>query len=321
MTSADRLEMFDRCARAPFLARTWERRIMHPTAVLYRAIEDGLTYTGDEDCGTHAGDSVMTLAVNRGLDTPQSDLFGLANHLAALADFITWLLRPSGAPWSRPADVKVGQEPWESSVFLNEAGTRLKRVVLVDHWSDERELSEAHSWRSTGECAAYGMPMDQTILLIGSNRSGRRHGPFSKAWAHPVSKKIRMRKRDGKGFDGAWIPTFREDWDGSREGWLDAMTEDGVLEDAVFHVEVPIHDESKKIVRLAEKRLVEIKATERVPDPQPSQCDNPLSPCQFRSACWSFQPPSIQSGFIRKCDITLRPEPSAARQSPLPSQR
>jgi hypothetical protein len=107
-----------------------------------------------------------------------------------------------------------------------------------------------------------------------------------------------MRKRDGRGFDGAWIPTFREDWDGSREGWLDAMTEDSVLEDAVFHIEVDIHPESKKIVRLAEKRLAAIRETIECPLPQPSQCDG-ISPCQYRDSCWNFTMPSIQSGFVR----------------------
>ena len=105
MTSAEKLESADRCLRAPFLSRKWERRILHPTAALYRAIETGLTYSGEEDCGQVAGDALMTLAVDRGLDSPQADLFGLANHLAALADYITWLLRPSGFPWEQPADV------------------------------------------------------------------------------------------------------------------------------------------------------------------------------------------------------------------------
>jgi hypothetical protein len=299
MTSAEKLESADRCLRAPFLSRKWERRILHPTAALYRAIETGLTYSGEDDCGQVAADALMTLAVDRGLDSPQADLFGLANHLAALADYITWLLRPSGFPWERPADVRVGEESWESSVFLNEAGTRLKRFSLVDHWSDERELAEGHSWYSAGETSAYGMPMDVTVLLIGQNRAGRRHGPFSKAWTHPVSKSLRMRKRDGKGFDGAWKPVFREDTEFSREKWLDAMTADGVLEDAVFQVEVPVHMEAEKIRRLAEKKLASVRGLVVLPDPSPSQCDSPLSPCQFRGACWGFQSPSVQLGFVR----------------------
>ena len=297
MNSATFLEMHDRCARMPFLSQSWERRLLSPMAALYQAIEAGLSYDGHEDAGQFSGDTLMGLAVDRGLDTTQADLFGLANHLSAMADLITWLMTKDG-PWHRPENTKVGKEPWESSVFLNEAGTRLKRIVLVDHWSDEREISESHSWRSVGECAAYGMPMDQTILLIGSNRSGRRHGPFSKAWTHPVSKQLRMRKRNGTGFDGSWSPVFREEWEGSRDGWLDTMTDDGILEDAIFHVEVDVHPESKKIVKLAEKKLAQIRETMECPPPSPSQCDG-ISPCPYRSACWSFQTPSIQLGYLR----------------------
>jgi hypothetical protein len=301
MTSAEKLEMHDLCHRAPYLARTWQRNVLHPTAALYLAIEQGLTYDGPEDPGQIAGDHMMTLAASRGLDTHQSDLFGLSTHLATLSDFITWMLR-SGEPWARPEDVKLGEQAWESSVFLNPTGTRLKRFVLVDRWSNDRELAESHSWRSVGETSAYGMPMDQTVIVIGQNRNGRRHGPFSKAWTHPVSKQLRMRKRDGKGFDGEWKPTFREDWEGSREAWLDTMTSDGVLEDAVFHIESDAHKEAKKIRGLAEKKLTQMRETVATPDPSPSQCDDPINPCQFREACWSFQPPSQALGFVRLQD-------------------
>ena len=297
MNSAEALTADDRCKRFAFLAKSWQKLTMNPTAVLYKAIEDGLTYEGTDDCGTHAGDTVMTLAVERGLNTEQSDLYGLANHLAAMADLITWMLRPQG-PWVRPANTKVGQMPWESSVFLNDSGTRLKRVVLVDHWSKDRELSAAHSWYAAGETSAYQMPMDQTVLIIGQNRQGRRHGPFSKGWTHPVSNLLRMRKRDGKGFDGNWKSVFREDTDFSREHWLDVMTQDGVLQDAVFQVEVPVHEEAAKIRRLEERKLAAIRECAVLPEPQPSQCDG-ISPCAYIDACWSFKAPCEKLGFFR----------------------
>ncbi len=296
MTSAELLEGADRCGRIPYLARSWQRNTMSPMAVLYRAIELGLEST-NEDPGQAAGDHVMTLAVDRGLETPQSDLFGLANHLAAIADLVTWILRPQG-PWSRPENVKVGSAAWESSAFLSASGTRLRRIVLVDHWNEARELAESHSWRSMGECAAYQMPMDQTIVVLGQNRSGRRHGAFSKAWTHPVSKQIRFRKRDGSGFDGNWVPIYREDWEGSREGWLDAMTQDRVLEDSIFHIEVPVHDKSSQLRQVIETKLGAHRDCHVLPEPQLSQCHG-LSPCQFRDACWTFQPPSEQLGFVR----------------------
>ena len=300
MTSAELLEGADRCGRIPYLSRSWQRRTMSPMSVLYRAIELGLE-SPDEDPGQAAGDHVMTLAVDRGLETPQSDLFGLANHLAAIADLVTWILRPQG-PWERPENVKVGSAVWESGAFLSASGTRLRRILLVDHWNEARELAESHSWRSFGECAAYGMPMDQTIVVLGQNRSGRRHGAFSKAWTHPVSKQIRFRKRDGSGFDGNWTPIYREDWEGSREGWLDAMTQDSVLGDSVLSVELLPPDEAPTIRLLAERGLTRLREATALPDPHLSQCDG-ISPCAYRDACWTFQPPSEQLGFVRLSSI------------------
>ena len=301
MTSAELLEGADRCGRIPYLSRSWQRRTMSPLSVLYRAIEVGLE-SPDEAPGQAAGDHVMTLAVDRGLDTPQEDLYGLANHLAGMADIITWMLR-TGGPWERPADVKVGSALWESGAFLSASGTRLRRIVLVDHWDDRRELAESHSWRSMGECAVYGMPMDQTVIVLGQNRQGRRHGAFSKAWQHPVSKQIRFRKRDGSGFDGNWSPIYREDWEGSREGWLDAMTQDSVLEDSVLSAVVEIPIEVSQVRLIAQAKLAAIRETATLPYPSLSQCDSPLGPCQFRDACWSFQPPSEQLGFVRLSSI------------------
>jgi hypothetical protein len=299
VTSAEKLLMLDRCARAAHLAKTWRKGIIHPTAALYAAIEQGLAYQGPEDCGSYAGDTLMTLAVERGLDTDQSDLFGLSQHLASLADFVVWMLRADGEPWYRPEDIKVGGERWESSVFLNKLGTRLRRVILVDRWSLERELAESHDWRTFGETNAYQMPLDQTVLVIGQSRSGRRHGPFTKGWLHPIAKNLRMRKRNGKGFDGAWLPVFREEWEGSREQWLDTMTQDGLLEDCIFHATVEVHEQVKQIRDLAERKLVQIRETVSIPPPSPSQCDDPLSPCEYRDACWSFQAPSVELGFRR----------------------
>jgi hypothetical protein len=297
MTSAELLEGADRCARIPYLSRSWQRNTMSPMGALYRSIEAGLE-SSDPDPGQCAGDTLMGLAVDRGLETPQSDLFGLAQHLAAIADLVTWILRPEG-PWERPENVKVGSAVWESSAFLNGSGTRLRRILLVDHWNEARELAESHSWRAFGECAAYGMPMDQTVIVLGANRSGRRHGAFSKAWQHPVSKQIRFRKRDGSGFDGNWSPIYREDWEGSREGWLDAMTGDGVLEDSVLTTVVEIPVEVAQVRLIAQAKLAAIRETATLPYPSLSQCDSPLGPCQFREACWTFQPPSEQLGFVR----------------------
>lgn len=299
MTGAESLTAHDRCSRSAFLSKGWARNVVSPTSALYQAIEAGLEYEGDEDPGQVAGDSLFTIATDRGLDTPQQDLYGHATHLAALADILTWFLRPT-APWQRPEDVKISKEPWISSAFLDPSGLRLRRILLVDRWSEERARAESHSWRTIGECVAYDLPLVQTVLVIGQNREGRRHSPWSKAWTHPVNHALRMRKRSGEGFGGKWKGVFREETEFSREHWIDAMTNDGILGDVAFEVEVPVPEAQakSKIRHLMEKKLAEIKGLVALPDPCPSQCDG-LTPCQFVNACWNFTMPSDRNGFVR----------------------
>lgn len=298
--SAEILTAHDRCERSAFLGKSWARQIVSPISALYQAIESGLEYEGDEDPGQIAGDSLMTIATDRGLDTPQQDQYGHAMHLAGLADILTWFLRPTATPWQRPEDVKVGKAIWESSAFLDPSGLRLRRIVLVDRWNDERARAESHSWRTVGECVAYDLPIVQTVIVIGQNREGRRHGPFTKGWTHPVNSALRMRKRSGEGFGGKWRPIFREEAEFSREKWLDAMRDDGILGDVVFEIEVPVPEApaKAKISYLMEKKLAEIKGLNVLPDPCPSQCDG-LTPCQFNTCCWNFRLPSEEIGFIR----------------------
>lgn len=299
MDTSKSLTAHDRCSRSAFLGKDWERKLVSPTSALYQAIEAGLEYEGEEDPGQVAGDTVMTIATERGLDTTQADQYGQALHLCALADILTFFLRV-GAPWERPEDAKVGKGAWESSAFLDASGTRLRRLVIVDRWSDERARAESHSWRSIGECVAYDLPMTQTVIVIGQHRDGRRHSPWSKAWLHPVNSALRMRKRSGEEFGGKWKPVWREELEFSREKWIDAMTDDGILGDVAFEVEVLVPDGAakSKIGWLIEKKMAEIRETLTLPDPRPSVCDWP-SPCQFRDSCWNFTLPSERNGFIK----------------------
>jgi hypothetical protein len=304
MTSARILTSADRCPRKAFLERSWERNVLSPHEVLRRAVEAGLEANG-EDPGQAAGDTAMTLCVERGLEVKQSDLFMVANNIAALADMTCWLLR-QGGPWERPEDVRLGNHHWESSAFLNEAGTRLRAVLIADRWDDARELSANHSWFYGGEAAIYGMPLDLMVVISGQRRDGRWHGPLSKGWTHPVSKDLRFRKRDGSGFDSNWKQVFREDADYSREKWLDAMTQDGVLEDAIQVHQVDLGPHTQPIRDVAERILAQAEERRELPLPQLSQCFG-ISPCQFRDACWTFQPPSVELGFIRVGDIRQAP--------------
>lgn len=297
MNTPAKLIAHDRCSRFAFLGKTWERNRVSPLFALYAAIEDGLTYEGEEDPGQFAGDCFMTTCAERGLNVTISDLYGSGLHHASLADMLTFVLR-SGAPWARPETAEVGGLVWEPSCFMDTSRERLRRIVLVDRWASDREYEESLSWRSLGEVCAYGLPMIQTIVIIGQSREGRRHGPWSKAWLHPVNSALRMRKRSGKGFDGQWKPIWREETEFSREKWLDAMTSDGVLQDALFEVEVPVPPEKVRsnIRQLAEKKMAEIEATTVPPDPRLSVCFSPTA-CEFSECCPRWVMPSIKGGF------------------------
>jgi hypothetical protein len=297
VNTSDLLSAHDRCPRAAHWSQSWESNLLHPNEALRRAIEEALLHDGD-DPGQYAGDSIMTMAAERGLDT-SGNKYECAMHNAALADIIVTVLR-SGGPWARPEDRKVKSFTWVSGVFVEPSGTRLSRVICVDRWNDERKLSEMHAWRTLGEQAAYGLPMTLTVVLVGQRREGRHHSPWSKGFLHPRSRNLRIAKRSGEKFDGNWIQCWREEQENiSRDKWLDAMRADGVMHDVLFDVEVPAPDPAfmSKIGRLAERKMEAITGAKEIPPPNISVCDWPTK-CQFATSCWEFTEPSERTGFI-----------------------
>jgi hypothetical protein len=288
-----RLDDADFCSRLEFLSRSWERESLSPMQLLSRAIDHGLQCDA-KDPGQAAGDKVMELAVSRPIETTQEDLLGLAEHTAALADFVTWLLRPEG-PWEHPKVTDCGGHPWYPESYL--APTGLRRVVLVDHWSDKRAEAESFDWRSL-EAAIYGLPMTLVVVVLGASRDGRRHGPLSKGFIHPVSQQLRFRKRDQTDFGATWGPLFRENFKGEREDWIEQLTEDRVLEECLILHEVPAPEHSDKIRDLASSKLDRLAGTSELPEPQVSRCHDPLRKCPFNSTCPYFRMPSEGNGFI-----------------------
>ena len=242
----------------------------------------------------------MTLSAERGLDTKQFEVYGQAFHLASLADLVVTVIRAQGPPWGRPEDQTVNGLPWGSSAYLDPSGVRLRRVVIVDRWSEDRKQSESHSWYSLGEISAYQMPMTQTVIVVGQSREGKHHSPWSKGWMQERFKTLRLRKQSGESFGKGWNQVWREERDElSRDHWIEAMQEDGVFSDVMFEVEVPLPcpEIVAKIRKLIEKRLRRLAEMTEVPEPNISVCDWPV-PCQFRDCCWQFTEPSERNGFI-----------------------
>jgi hypothetical protein len=211
------------------------------TQFLREAIRAGVTEDQREDFGEVAGETIMDLAVDPGMELPPTrpHLHTSVIHHAALSDVLTTALRKPGAPaWGLPPPAVVNGLPWASSAFLDPSGTKLRRVVLVTSWNDDRHYSDIQSWYGMGEVVAYGLPMQMAVLVLGSHRDGRRSGPWTKGFLHPQNHKLRFRKRakvTSEVFSDKWEQVWREDrGEISTREWLGAMLEDDVLRDVCF---------------------------------------------------------------------------------------
>ena len=292
MSSAQALYDRDRCARIPFWNRSWQWPRLAPSDILRRSVEHGLTSTED-DPGYAAGCYVMELAADRGFDVEGKNVYEMAEHFGALADLVTTVLRERQGVWERPEDLVLPSGvKWQSSSFLGAGNTSLRRVVLASRWSAERRLAEINSYFSLFETCVYQLPTQMTIFVIGQLREGKHYSAWTRAFQHPINKKLRFRFKPRKDsqYGANWEQVWREQVDTSREAWLDGMREDGVMPDLMFEVEVPVPIEEvrRKVVGHAVRRLQEIQETTETPAPSPSQCFYPTR-CPFERVCWQFR--------------------------------
>ena len=295
MTSSQILASSDHCARSAFYRLRWEPPSLSPHAILRQSVEFGLTSTAD-DFAKAAYDHAMEVCCHWVIDTPEADLLSLATHIAAMAEMIVFVLRSEG-PWERSTDIQLSGALWESSGFTGVNPERLSGLALVDRLDGMREMELRHGWGVRGEVSVHQKPMDVLTVVIGAMRKGRWSNPFTSAYRHPVGKMLRFRKRDGEEFSSQWTKVAREDDEATREDWLDAMTDDGVLIDCIKVVSVEIPVDSEEIVKLATAKLKRIAAQGEAPEPQPSQCFNRLHPCAYRSCCPNGVEPSEATGF------------------------
>lgn len=283
MLSARLLSSEDCPKRQSLYLSGLEREALTFHQLLSRGVLHGVQVEA-EDPGKAASDEVMRLCLSRPIETESTDLLGIAEHVSALAEIVTWCLR-TGSAWRRPKPLKLGEHIWTPSCFAIPSG--LRRLVLVDRWSERRILQEAHDWE-TLEGALYGMPVTMMAIVLGAMRDGRRHGPLSKGWLHPRSGELRFRKRDGNGFDGAWEPIYREHFDGTREEWIEAMAADGVMEET-FQIAEPVTFDRTQTTQL-EAVVQEKVGGLRISPPTRSlsRCFDSIHPCEFRFPCAYF---------------------------------
>lgn len=296
MNTATLLSEDDRCRRAAFYSQRWRPPVLRPKEILTRSVEFGLMADGDS--GEAAEAESLRLSTEIGIDTEQSDLLSLAEHIGAFANFLAWLLRGTQPPYKRPEPISLpdGQE-WVSGAFLSQNERSLRQVKLVDRWDAWAQMALENSWQIMGECAAYRVPMSIVVVEIGKLRRGRWSNPFTTGCRHPVAKTLRFRKRDGEDFGSTWEKVFRETDRATREEWLDAMADDGVLAESI-HVHVVQPERVDERIALAARKVDRMRSAMTPPDPQFSQCFDRIQPCPFRSCCPRGVEPSAEMGFL-----------------------
>jgi len=250
------------------------------------------------DAGEASEAESLRLSTEIGIDTEQSDLLSLAEHIGGLANFLAWIVRGEQLPYKRPEPIRVADgKMWVSGAFLSQDERSLRHVKMVDRWDVWAQIALENSWQIMGECAAYRVPMSVVVVEIGKLRKGRWSNPFTTAYRHPVSKTLRFRRRDGDDFGSTWEKVFRETDKATREEWLDAMADDGVLAEPIHvHVVQPEHVEER--LALAASKLSRIASTDAPPEPQLSQCFERIHPCPFRSCCPRGMEPNAEMGFL-----------------------
>jgi hypothetical protein len=277
----------DHCRR---FAR-WLDRIpaLSPGEILRRAVTAGLE-SDEEDYAKAASDAAMDLCTSNTIDTAETDLLGLAEHIASLAEILVWTVRLD-SPWERPEPVNLSdRHPWVSGAHIGVSGEKLRHLAIVSKLDGATEMALRHSWEIQGECAAYRIPMDLIVVEVGSLRQGRWTCPWTCGWRHPVGKMLRFRKRDGDGFGANWDRVWRTGPNLDRDEWMDAMTEDGVLMDNLHVLSVDVPEMAGEIVELAKRKLDAMKGA--LPDPQFSRCFDKMRLCPFRGDCPNFKEPA-----------------------------
>lgn len=287
--SADLLSEDDRCSLLAFHSQRWRPPALAPKQILRESIEHGLT-CDKEDFALAASDFAMDLAATRGIDSPEADLLAVANHIQKLAELITFALRID-QKWVRPEP----REFWEPSSFLSHTGNYLRQFVLVDRLDALREMEIRNRWDVQGEAAIYGVPVSVMIVVIGQHRNGKWSSPWTTAYQHPINKGIRFRKRDGEPLGPGWEKVWRDKED--RGLWYDSLCDDGILEECIHVIEVPVPD--PRIVDLARRKMERIRNGSK-PDPQLSNCYSHIHPCPFRAACPRGLEPCEELGFDSK---------------------
>jgi hypothetical protein len=283
----------DVCQRAC----TWNRMYAPFRCSLNKAMNTAIWNALAENDPNRASETIMSLAVKPGIDIEGSKVYDGVIHTSRLCEVLsTYLLSVEKCSLAGPVTCEWGQYEFKS--FLMPDG-RLRRVVLCDRWSPEREQLERFSWRTAADCCISNRPMLLNILVIGSQRGGLRSSPWVRGFQHPKTGEVRVQKREGK-FVDSWREVYRENTTLKALDWLRIMQGDGAFEGRVFSVTQEPVNQKEVLAQVAAmaKEMGSMRQTR-------SSCYR-FRPCPFLPACSQAKSPA-QLGWVEKDSLINQP--------------
>ena len=239
-----------------------------------------------------ASERVLALAANPGIDFKSHNLYSAVAHHSRLAELLATYVLSIESSTPNPIPTKWGDFTPQSLLLPD---GRLRRIVLTDRWTPEREQMERFSWRTVADTTITNRPMVITAILIGSLRDGFRPSQWTQGFLHPQNGGIRVAKRHGE-FSESWKKVYREHSGLSALEWLKIMQNDGAFDESVFSVTEDVPKNRDEILAQMGQMAKEMTA----PDPRQtrSACYR-FTPCPFLSACATSQSPAAL-GWIEK---------------------
>lgn len=268
----------------------------HTYASHYESLRVSLNFALNESLHTAlstgspiaASDKLMELAARPGIEIDSRSLYDSAIHHSRLVELLASYVLAVG-PLSVPEPITCEWGEFQPRSFLTEDG-RLRRVVLCDRWTPERELLEWFSWRTAIDSAITNRPMIITALVIGRVQNGFRPSPWTTGYEHPMTSEIRVQKREGR-FVDSWRSVYRENTSIKALEWLRIMQEDGAFEGRVFSVtQSPDPSVLPQVAQMA-REMGSMRQTR-------SSCYR-FKPCPFLPACSTNQSPA-KLGWVEK---------------------
>ena len=288
--TSELFDRFDRCPRRYAFESEYEPRSITPLGLLYAAVEGSLTAP---EAVQGAKDALMErtqrLDVNAGELSPLSAV----RHIECMAEVIAMALRAKLGRATRPDSAQLGDHEWRSNLI--ESRGELHRIILVSHMDDDSLRSFAHSWQTIGELAAMERPVTLTVVLIGSQRGGRRHSAWTKGFLHPIQRNLRFapRKKDS-GFTENWKACWREQSDIKAEVWLNQMRTDGVMDELIVSRKIHYHCDDERMIQARRDMLLiaeQMMAARTDAPMRRSSCDElGRGACPWQSCCYAPTP-------------------------------